>query len=132
MKTTVGDTRPLPSGRIGAGARFRAPLWRPGAIGRVRRRMSAAPSAARSALRPVADRASATDLAFLSMDTGSVPEQFAAVLVLAPDGPFDLLRVQGLIAERVPAIPRLRQRLVRVPPGCGRPIWIDDREFDIL
>ncbi len=93
--------------------------------------MSAAPSAARSALRPVADRASATDLAFLSMDTGSVPEQFAAVLVLAPDGPFDLLRVQGLIAERVPAIPRLRQRLVRVPPGCGRPIWIDDREFDI-
>jgi len=27
-------------------------------------------------------------------------------------------------------VPRLRQRLVRVPPGCGRPVWIDDPGFD--
>jgi len=75
------------------------------------------------------DRASATDLAFLAMDRGAVPEQFAAILILA-NAP-DLPRARALIAERIPAVPRLRQRLVRVPPGCGRPTWIDDSTFDI-
>jgi len=80
----------------------------------------------------MADRASATDLAFLAMDTGPVPEQIAAVLVLNPTRPgFDLSRAEDLLAERIPAIPRLRQRLVRVPFGCGRPIWVDDTDFDI-
>jgi WS/DGAT/MGAT family acyltransferase len=43
----------------------------------------------------------------------------------------DLDRVRQLFAERIPSIPRLRQRLVRVPPGCGGPIWVDDDHFDI-
>src|SRR5436309_11120765 len=77
------------------------------------------------------DRASATDLAFLAMDRGRVPEQIAAILVLAPSAPFDLAGAQRLLAERITAVPRLRQRLVRLPPGCGRPIWIDDPAFDI-
>jgi WS/DGAT/MGAT family acyltransferase len=75
------------------------------------------------------DRASATDVAFLAMDRGAVPQQFGAILVL--EGAPDLPGVQALIAGRISAVPRLRQRLVRVPPGCGRPIWIDDRGFDI-
>jgi WS/DGAT/MGAT family acyltransferase len=84
-----------------------------------------------STFRPVADRASASDLAFLAMDTGPVPGQIAAIVVLDPDPAFDLAQAERLIAERVPVIPRLRQRLVRVPPGCGRPIWLDDSDFDI-
>src|SRR5262249_10994294 len=36
-----------------------------------------------------------------------------------------------LIAERVPAVPRLRQRLVRAPFGGGGPVWVDDPWFDI-
>lgn len=86
---------------------------------------------ARSTFRPVTGRASATDLAFLAMDTGPVPGQIAVILVLDPDPGFDLAQAERLIAERVPAIPRLRQRLARVPPGCGRPIWVDDGDFDI-
>jgi len=31
----------------------------------------------------------------------------------------------------VAAVPRLRQRLLTVPPGCGRPIWVDDPGFDV-
>ena len=27
--------------------------------------------------------------------------------------------------------PRLRRRLVRTPPGCGRPIWVDDPAFSL-
>jgi len=77
------------------------------------------------------ERASPTDLAFLAMDRGPVPEQIAALLVLAPSVRLDLAGVQQVLAERIGALPRLRQRLVRVPPGCGRPIWVDDPGFDI-
>ena len=44
---------------------------------------------------------------------------------------FDLGRARELIGERVTAVPRLRQRLVRVPFGCGGPVWVDDAGFDV-
>jgi diacylglycerol O-acyltransferase / wax synthase len=44
------------------------------------------------------------------------------------DGP-SLAAVRALLSERVPTIPRLRQRLRRVPFGCGRPVWVDDPDF---
>ena len=75
------------------------------------------------------ERATDADLAFLAMDTGPVPEQFAVVLVL--DGVVDAPSVQRLLGERISGVPRLRQRLVRTPWGCGRPIWIEDDAFDI-
>ena len=75
------------------------------------------------------ERASSADRAFLAMDTGPVPEQFGVVLRL--DGQLDLAVVTELIADRLPAVPRLRQRLVSVPFGLGGPIWVDDAGFDI-
>jgi diacylglycerol O-acyltransferase / wax synthase len=80
---------------------------------------------------PVIERASPTDRAFLAMDTGEVPEQFGVILLLDPAGAFDLADARRLIAVRVPAVPRLRQRLVRAPFGGGGPIWVDDPQFDI-
>ena len=78
------------------------------------------------------ERASATDRAFLAMDAaGTVPEQFGVVLLLDEAAGLDLARVRHLVAERVPAVPRLRQRLVPVPLGCGGPIWVDDETFVI-
>jgi diacylglycerol O-acyltransferase len=65
------------------------------------------------------------------MDTGQVPEQFGVILLLDQVGEFDLPRFRRLIAERMPAVPRLRQRLLRTPFGCGGPIWVDDSAFDI-
>jgi WS/DGAT/MGAT family acyltransferase len=75
------------------------------------------------------ERASSGDRAFLAMDTGPVPEQFGVVLGL--QGHLDLAAVTDLLADRVPAVPRLRQRLVSVPFGLGGPIWVDDAAFDI-
>ncbi len=75
------------------------------------------------------ERASPADRAFLAMDTGGVPEQFGVVLEL--DGQLSLPRVRQLVAGRIQAVPRLRQRLVSVPFGCGGPVWIDDGGFDI-
>lgn len=51
--------------------------------------------------------------------------------MLAEGAELGLDRARRLITERVPAVPRLRQRLISVPPGCGGPIWFDAPDFDI-
>jgi hypothetical protein len=65
------------------------------------------------------------------MDSGEIPEQFGVILLLDPVGGLDLGRARRLIAERIAAVPRLRQRLIRTPFGCGGPVWVDDAQFDI-
>jgi hypothetical protein len=79
----------------------------------------------------VIERASSADLAFLAMDTGYVPEQFAVILILERSGDFSLSQLRQLISDRILALPRLRQRLRQVPPGCGRPVWVDDADFNV-
>jgi diacylglycerol O-acyltransferase len=74
-------------------------------------------------------RASSNDLMELVAGGGSAPMQVAAVITL--DAALDLPAVRSALAARVPGVPRLRQRLVRTPFGCGRPIWVDDPRFDI-
>ncbi|MBE1495636.1 WS/DGAT/MGAT family acyltransferase [Amycolatopsis lexingtonensis] len=81
--------------------------------------------------RPVVDRASPADRAFLAMNTAEVPVQFGVLLLLGPAPGLDLARVRQRIAERIPAVPRLRRRLVRAPLGGGGPIWADDACFDV-
>ena len=77
------------------------------------------------------ERISAMDLTVLATDRGSVPMNIGAVLKFnQADGP-SLAEVRALLAERLPAIPNLRQRLLRAPLGCGRPVWIDDAGFDL-
>ncbi|HUZ56223.1 MAG TPA: wax ester/triacylglycerol synthase domain-containing protein [Streptosporangiaceae bacterium] len=76
-------------------------------------------------------RASPDDLMLLASDVGPAPMQAGAVLVLDAGPDFDLAAAKATMAARITAVPRLRQRLVRAPLGCGRPIWIDDQAFDI-
>jgi WS/DGAT/MGAT family acyltransferase len=76
-------------------------------------------------------RASSTDLMELASETAGFPMQVAAVLVLDTEAPLDLAEVRRTLAERIPAVPRLRQRLVRAPYGGGRPLWVDDPRFHI-
>jgi diacylglycerol O-acyltransferase / wax synthase len=75
--------------------------------------------------RPIIERASAADLAFLAMDTGKVPQQFAVILILDCPGNFNLSQLRLLISDRILALPRMRQRLINLPPAFGRPIWVD-------
>jgi diacylglycerol O-acyltransferase / wax synthase len=77
------------------------------------------------------ERASPLDLMQLSTDAGQVPNQVAAVLRLDAASGFDLAAAQQLIAARLVAVPRLRQRLTPTPFGGGRPIWVDDPRFDL-
>jgi diacylglycerol O-acyltransferase len=74
------------------------------------------------------ERAGSADLMFAVVRRG-VPQQFGAILVLEPGKGFDVDVVSTALTDRVCAVPRLRQRLVKVPLGCGRPIWVDDDSF---
>ncbi|WP_142461315.1 wax ester/triacylglycerol synthase domain-containing protein [Geodermatophilus aquaeductus] len=63
---------------------------------------------------------------------GPSPMQLGAVLVLGPPagGDGDGEELTRVVAERLGGVRRLRQRLVRVPPGAGRPVWADDPHPD--
>jgi len=79
----------------------------------------------------LADRVSPDDLMSLASERGSTPMQVGAVLMLDAREGLDPGLVAEAIAHRVTAVPRLRQRLVKVPWGFGRPVWVDDRDFTV-
>ena len=77
------------------------------------------------------DRAGPADLMQLAADVGPAPMHVGAVLVLGTGPGFSVEEARRLLGERIAAVPRLRQRLYRAPPGCGRPFWADDPAFDL-
>jgi len=79
--------------------------------------------------RPV-DRASPADLMQMAVGDDGVARHVGAVLVLDTGPGFSVADARRLFGERIRAIPRLRQRLRRAPPGCGSPFWADDPAFD--
>ncbi|MGY1708832.1 wax ester/triacylglycerol synthase domain-containing protein [Geodermatophilus sp. SYSU D00758] len=80
---------------------------------------------------PPVERAGAADLAMRAVSSRSpVPNQLGAVLVLDTRQEPDPGRLGPEVARRLAAVPRLRQRLVRLPPGAGSPAWVDDPAFD--
>ncbi|MDF2748462.1 MAG: Diacylglycerol O-acyltransferase, partial [Propionibacteriaceae bacterium] len=58
-------------------------------------------------------------------------QQIAVILILDRPGDLSLSQLRQIITVRIRALPRLRQRLITVPPGCGRPVWVDDPDLDI-
>jgi len=85
---------------------------------------------ARGAARLPVERASPADLMQLATDVGPAPMHVGAVVVLGTWPGFSVEHARQLLGERIRAVPRLRQRLQRAPPGCGRPFWADDPAFD--
>jgi diacylglycerol O-acyltransferase len=78
---------------------------------------------------------SALDAQFLNVESTTTLGHVGSLLVLdpanAPNGPLTLDRLRDVIEPRLHLAPALRQRLVTVPLGLGRPYWIDDPEFDL-
>ena len=85
----------------------------------------------------VYDRLTALDESFLHLERPETPMHVGAVAVLerAPfydaDGRFRLDEVRALVASRLQLIPRFRKRVMAVPLGQGRPVWVDHDGFDI-
>jgi WS/DGAT/MGAT family acyltransferase len=77
-------------------------------------------------------RMSAVDASFLFMETPSTPMHAGGVAIFQPPpGGFDHERLVRLIRQRLPFVPRYRQRVRDVPFGVARPVWVDDERFDV-
>jgi WS/DGAT/MGAT family acyltransferase len=75
------------------------------------------------------DRVTPDDAISLATDVGPVPMQVGAVLRLGASVTRDA--VAARVEARLPAVPRLAQRLVSTPFGAGRAVWVDDERFDV-
>jgi diacylglycerol O-acyltransferase / wax synthase len=76
-------------------------------------------------------RVAAADAFFLYVETAEVPQQVGGIGVLDVRGGVPAIAdVQALMAERLPRLPRLGQRIS--PPGTfRRPRWVDDPDIDL-
>lgn len=86
---------------------------------------------------PPYDRLSALDASFLHLERLETPMHVGALSIFEgspffdESGRFRLADVRRLVASRLHLIPRFRKRLMFTPFEQGRPIWVDDRRFDV-
>jgi diacylglycerol O-acyltransferase len=75
------------------------------------------------------------DAQFLNVESPTTVGHVGSLIVLdpgtAPGGRWDLESVRAVFEPRLHLAAPLRQRLVEVPLGLGRPYWVDDPHFDI-
>src|SRR5215510_12218615 len=77
---------------------------------------------------------SGLDASFLALETANTTGHVGGLSVLDPSGapePLNLARLTEVMAERLPLVPVLRQKLLEVPLGLDQPYWVDDQDFDI-
>jgi diacylglycerol O-acyltransferase len=79
---------------------------------------------------PWYERLGTLDALFLDLEDRSAHMHVGAVALFeGPPPPYrDLL---ALIESKLPYVPRYRQRLMMVPFGQGRPVWVDEAQFDM-
>ncbi|MDQ3484541.1 MAG: wax ester/triacylglycerol synthase family O-acyltransferase [Actinomycetota bacterium] len=75
------------------------------------------------------------DAQFLNVESPTTVGHVGSLILLdpstAPGGELTLDRLREVLEPRLHLAAPLRQRLVSVPLGLGRPYWIDDPDFDI-
>jgi diacylglycerol O-acyltransferase len=77
-------------------------------------------------------RLSASDASFYHLENSSTPMYVGTLSILRK--PRNGLSYEALLAtveQRLPQIPRYRQKVRELAVGLARPVWIDDRDFDI-
>ncbi|HWC83506.1 MAG TPA: wax ester/triacylglycerol synthase family O-acyltransferase [Pseudonocardiaceae bacterium] len=80
----------------------------------------------------MADRLTALDASLLYMEDTTTPMHIGGVAVFRrPRSGFDYDKLISLIEQRLPLVPRYRQRVLHVPGHLARPVWADDERFDI-
>src|ERR1700751_5594749 len=77
-------------------------------------------------------RLSASDSSFYQMEATSTPMYVGSLSILRrPKGGLSYEALLTTVERRLPQIPRYRQKVREVVLGLARPVWIDDRDFDI-
>ncbi len=76
------------------------------------------------------ERLSALDTEFLHLEDGISHMHIAGVSVFGGAVPTED-EMRALLASKLHLIPRYRQRVRSVPLELGRPVWVDDPDFDL-
>jgi diacylglycerol O-acyltransferase len=77
-------------------------------------------------------RLSASDAAFYHLEDSSTPMYVGTLSILRkPRNGLSYETVLATVEQRLPQIPRYRQKVREVTLGLARPVWIDDGDFDI-
>jgi diacylglycerol O-acyltransferase / wax synthase len=77
-------------------------------------------------------RLSSSDAAFFGLENSSTPMYVCSLSILRK--PRNGLSYENLLAtveQRLPQIPRYRQKVREVTLGLAKPVWVDDHDFDI-
>ena len=71
------------------------------------------------------------DATFVHIEDGNNPMHIGSMVVFEGPAPKygDFVR---MVASKLPLVPRYRQKVREVPFGLGRPVWVDDPNFQIL
>ena len=76
------------------------------------------------------DRLTGLDSSFLHLEDGPAHMHVASTLIFEGPAP-DYVEFREHIRSRLHLVPRFRQKLRFVPFGQGRPIWVDDPQFNL-
>ena len=76
------------------------------------------------------DRLTGLDSSFLHLEDGPAHMHVASTTVFEGPAP-EIEELREHILSRLHLVPRFRQKLKFVPYGQGRPIWIDDPQFNM-
>jgi len=77
-------------------------------------------------------RLSASDASFYGLEDSSTPMYVGTLSILRrPRAGLSYETLLATVEARLPQIPRYRQKVREVTLGLARPVWVDDRDFDI-
>ena len=77
-------------------------------------------------------RLSASDASFYHLENSSTPMYVGSLSILRkPRNGLSYETLLATVERRLAQIPRYRQKVREVTFGLARPVWIDDRDFDI-
>ena len=83
------------------------------------------------------DRLTGLDASFLHLESEAQPMHVGSVAMFEgasffdDRGRFRLEDAREIISSRLHLVPRFRKKLMTVPLGQGRPVWVDDHDFDL-
>jgi len=77
-------------------------------------------------------RLSTSDATFFRMESSATPMYVGSLSILRkPRDGLSYETVLATVEQRLPQIPRYRQKVREVRFGLARPVWVDDSDFDI-
>ena len=82
-------------------------------------------------MKPWFERLTTLDALFLNLESDRNAHMHVGAVALFEGPPPPYRELLALIEAKLAQVPRYRQRLMFVPFGQGRPVWIDETQFDL-